>query len=673
LSLTKRNSKKKKLKIKPSYFNMKKSVISILLLALSFQIGAQKKSADLFTVGKRSVSSSEFLRMYTKNQMNKKVDYSREALTEYLDLYSLFKMKVSQAYDINLDTVPSVRREIDSYKKQLSKNYLTNRQAKEQLVKEAYERKKKDVNVSHILLSVKPNARDTVFARNRIDSIYRQIKLGNISFEKAATLYSDDKQSGAYGGSIGYITALQIVYPFENAAYNTPKGKISKPFKTVYGYHILKKNNERPARGQIQVAQVMTEVRKSGGEEGRMKARRKIDSAYAALKAGAEWETVEKKYNEDRFTKNTGGVMPVFGVGKMVPIYEDAAFNLKKSGDYSRVIETANGFHIVYLMKKIPLGSFEDEKSMLERKIQRDGRMRIAQEAFTTQLKQKLNYKQDKQALDALIRAIPDSNLRNGKFDPANYASMNKTIFSMQGKNFTQSDFANYIKVYTRGRIYGGKEKALTSLLDNYSKKALLDYEEGQLEKTNPEYRNILQEYREGILIFELTKNKVWDKAPRDTIGLKKFYQANQSKYMWEPAISGQIYTAKEESNMKKLLKELNKNKNLNPDEIVKNVNGNGVQDKLSVENGKFEQKLFTFKRPFQSGNYMPYYKNKDGSFSLLVVDKVFNEPTQKTLKEAKGYVVSDYQDQLESEWKKELRAAYPLKVNQKVLNSLVK
>jgi peptidyl-prolyl cis-trans isomerase SurA len=404
-----------------------------------------------------------------------------------------------------------------------------------------------------------------------------------------------------------------------------------------------------------------------------MKARRKIDSAYAALKAGVDWETVEKKYNEDRFTKNTGGVMPVFGVGKMVPIYEDAAFQLKKRGDFSRVIETANGFHIIQLMKKIPIGSFEDEKAVMERKIQRDGRMKIAQEAFTTQLKKKLDFKQDNAALTELIKAIPDSNLRNGNFDPSNYAGLNKTVFSMKGQNFTQSDFANYIKVYTRGRIYGGKEKALTSLLDNYSKKALLDYEEGQLEKTNPEYRNILQEYREGILIFELTKNKVWDKAPRDTVGLKKFYQANQSKYMWEPAVSGQIYTAKNEGIMKKLLKELNKKENISPEEIVKNVNGNGVQDKLSVEDGKFEQKRFTFKRPYQAGKYMPYYKNKDGSFSLLMVDKVFNQPSQKTLKEAKGYVVSDYQDQLEQEWKKELKTAYPLTVNKRVFNSLIK
>ena len=651
---------------------MKKILVSILVLAISLGAFGQK-SPELFSVGNRSVSSMEFLHMYTKNQMNKKIDYSEKALQEYLDLYSLFKMKVSQAYEMQLDTIPGVANEIDSYRKQLAKNYLTNRTVKDKLVKEAYRRKKKDVNVAHILVSLRPNSTDTIFKRKTIDSIYRQIKKGNLSFEKAAQLYSDDKQSAQYGGSIGYITALQVVYPFENAAYNTRKGEITEPFRTVYGYHIVKKLNERPARGQIQVAQIMTTVRQSQGDEGKINARKKIDSALAELKKGAPFEIVEKKYNEDQYTINSGGVMPVFGVGKMVPIYEDAAFALKKEGDISRVIETANGFHIIMLKKKIPLGSFENEKGIIEKLIQRDGRITVAQDAFVEQLKKKLNYKEDRFALRELIDAIPDSNMRNGKFDPNNYGRMTKAVFTMDGTKFTQADFANYIKRYTRGRIYGDKNSSLSTLLKNYSKKVLMDYEETQLEKENPEYRSILQEYREGILIFELTKQKVWDKAPRDSVGLEKFYQVNQSKYMWGPAVTGQLYTAKDESYIKKVVKELNKESKKSPAEIVKDANGNGSQDKVSVEEGKFEQKRFEFNRPYASGKYMPYFKNSDGSYSLLVVDEVFNAPTQKTLKEAKGYVISDYQDQLEREWKEELRAKYPLKVNMREFNKMIK
>lgn len=654
---------------------MKNLLLSILVLSISASSIGQNKSPELFSVGNRSVSSSEFLRMYTKNQMNKKVDYSKPALQEYLDLYSLFKMKVSQAMEMQLDTIPAVASEIDSYRKQLAKNYLTNRTVTDRLVKEAYDRKKTDVNVAHILISLRPNTNDTVFQKKTIDSIYRQIKKGKLSFERAAQLYSDDKQSGQYGGSIGYITALQIVYPFENMAYETPKGEITEPFRTVYGYHILKKLNERPARGQVQVAQIMTTVRKSLGEEGKQAARAKIDSAYQELKNGVPFDQVEKKYNEDQFTKNSGGVIPVFGVGKMVPVYEDAAFGLKKKGDFSRVVETANGYHIISLMKKIPLGTFEDEKGLLEKLVQRDGRITIAQDAFVAELKQKFNYKENRAALNELIMAIPDSNLRNGKFDPENYRKMTKTIFSLDGIKFSQADFAKYIKVYTRGRIYGEKENAISTLMDNYAKKVLQDREEVLLEEENPEYRNILQEYKEGILIFELTKQKVWDKAPKDSVGLENFYNAHQSEYMWTPAFKGQVYTVQDESFAKKLVKELNKPGKKTPSIIVKEVNGDGPQDKARVEEGKFEQSRFAedVKRPFVAGKYLPYFKNKDGSYTLIMVDEVFNSPTQKTLKEAKGYVISDYQDQLEKEWKAELRAKYPLKVNEREFKSLVK
>ncbi len=654
---------------------MKKTILLFLFLAVSFGIAtAQQKSPVLFDYGKKSVTTAEFMRMYTKNLNNKKADFSKKALTEYLDLYSLFKMKVADAEEALLDTLPTIQKEIASYRKQLSNQYLTNREVTEDLVKEAYNRKKKDVEVAHIMISVSPNSTDTMKQRKLIDSLYKQITRGKLSFEKAAKNYSADKQSAENGGYIGYITGLQVVYPFETAAFVTPKGKVSKPIKTVYGYHLVKKINERPARGEIQVAQIMTLVRKSDGEAGRLKARAKIDSAYMELKSGAEFDDVVYRYNEDQFSKNTGGVLPVFGVGKMVAQYEDAAFALKKRGDFSEVVETENGFHIIFFMKRIPMKSFEDEKRVLQKQVERDGRIKIAQEQFLIELKQRLNYKPNASALTALINAIPDSTLRNGSFDPMDYSRMTKPLFTMdETASLNQADFANYIKKYTRGRIYGDKKSSISSLFDNYVQKVLLDYEEAQMRESNPEYRNLLQEYREGILIFELTDQKVWGKAPRDSVGLQKYFDQNRSKYVWAPAVSGQLYRAKNEASVLKVVKELNKRSKLNPSEIVKNANGDGPQDKVSVEEGKFEQKKFTFNKAFKAGKYMPYYKNKDGSYSLLVVDKVFNSPTRKTLDEARGYVISDYQDQLEKEWHSQLRAKYPVKVNQKVFNSLVK
>lgn len=654
---------------------MKKAVLLFLFSIISVGIAtAQQKSPVLFDYGKQSVTVSEFMRMYTKNLNNKKADFSRKALTEYLDLYSLFKMKVADAEEALMDTLPNIQKEIGSYRTQLSNQYLTNREVTDDLVKEAYERKKKDVEVAHIMISVSPNSTDTIMQRRLIDSLYTQITSGKLSFADAAKKYSADKQSGENGGYIGYLTALQVVYPFETAAYETPIGKVSKPIKTVYGYHLVKKINERKARGEIQVAQIMTVVKKSEGEEGKRKAKAKIDSAYQELKSGQEFDNIVSKYNEDQFSKNTGGVLPVFGVGKMVANYEDAAFALKKRGDFSPVIETENGYHIIYLMKFIPIQSFEDDKRILQKLVERDGRIKVAQEQFVMELKKKLNYKENPSALNALIDAIPDSTLRNGSFDPKNYERMQQPLFTMdESSSLNQADFANYIQKYTKGRIYGDKKSSLSSLFSNYVEKVLLDYEEAQMRESNPEYRNLLQEYREGILIFELTDQKVWGKAPKDSVGLQQFFDKNRSKYMWDAAVSGQLYRAKDEANILKVVKEINKSGQQTPAEIVKNANGDGPQDKVSVEEGKFEQKKFSFTKAYKAGKYMPYYKNNDGSYSLLVVDEVLDTPTQKTLDEARGYVISDYQDLLEKEWHSQLKAKYPVKLNQKVFDGLVK
>lgn len=633
---------------------------------------AQSRSPELFSVGGKSISADEFLRMYTKNLNNKKPDFSKKALQDYLDLYSLFKMKVAEAEDLALDTLPSIRQEFGQYQKQLANNYLTNKDVTDQLVKEAYERMKKDVRVSHILISVSPGSSDTVAQYQKIDSLYKEISSGRLDFGNAAKLFSYDKASAANFGDIGFFTAMQVVYPFENVAYETPVGKLSKPFRTPYGFHILKKTGERPARGQIQVAQIMMRVKESEGPAGVEAAKKKIDDVYALLKSGKKFNDLVKQYNEDEFSKNTDGVLPYFGVGRMVENYEDAAFALKKPGDFSEPVRTKNGFHIISLLNKKALEPFDSLKSGLEKQIQRDGRIKVAQDKFLDEIKTKVNYKPNVTAYNELVQAIPDSVLQKGGFDPLSYKKMTKNIFTMNHLSMTQSDFANYIQEYTRGKMYGPKESSLKALYDNLIQKICMDYEEKQLEQTNPEYKNLLQEYREGILIFELTDQNVWGKAPKDSIGLKNYYEGHKVNYQWKPAISGVLYKAKDEDNMKKLLTILNGTKKMTVGEIVKAVNGDGAQDKLSAEEGKFEQNRFSFKAPFVAGKYMPYYKNADGSYSLLDVKEVYNNATQKTFDEAKGFVISEYQDELEKQWHSQLKAKYPIQLNQKVFESLV-
>jgi len=656
---------------------MKRIIYSVALLcitSMNFQTVAQPKQADaiLFTYGGTPVGKSEFLRMYTKNINNQKPDYSEKALREYLTLYSRFKMKVAESEKLKLDTLETISGELGGYKKQLSKTYLTDKEVTDRLVKEAYERMKKDVRVSHILISVPRGSDDTIAAFTRMGSIYKALSNG-ADFSTVAKAVSEDRQSAVNGGDIGFITALQVVYPFESAAYTTQVGMISKPFRTIYGFQLLKKTEERTARGEIQVSQIMATVQKSSGKEGELAAKARIDSVLQMLKNGDKFESLVAKYSDDKFSKNSEGVLATFGVGQMVPDFEDAAFALKNKGDLSIPIRTDYGFHIIKLIKKIPLRPYDSVKTEITKRVEKDGRIETARQLFTNKIKAKVNYVDHPEALTELLNAIPDSTVRNGSFKGDDYEVFSKPLFQMTGVTFNQSDFAHYIETYTKGKIYGQKESTLRALFKNYSDKVLMDYQENRLIDENEEYRNLITEYRDGIMLFELTDRMVWSKASSDTTGLEKFYSNNKSKYMWQPAVTGDIYKSVDEAVAKRVVTEINNPGNKTIEEIVKAASGDGAQNKVFYESGKFEKSKFPAGTKFEAGKTTPYYKNEDGSYSMINVKEVFNTPTQKTLSEARGYVISEYQEYLEKEWIKSLEAAYPVKVNESTLKSMVK
>lgn len=655
---------------------------TLKLLAVTVAIFANtnidaQKNADqvLFTFGGNEVKKSEFLRMYTKNINNQKPDYSEKALREYLTLYSRFKMKVAEAEKMHMDTLPTIKNELGTYKKQLAKTYLTDSDMTDKLVKEAYERMKKDVRVAHILVSIPRGTDDTLAAYRKIDSLYKQIQKG-ADFASVAKAMSEDKPSAEKGGDVGYFTAMQIpAYGFESAAYNTPVGAVSGPVRTAFGYHLIKKLEERGARGEIQVAQIMLNVKKSEGEAGDAVAKRRIDSLAKVLKQGANFENLVELYSDDKFSKNTKGVLASFGVGQMVPAFEDAAFGLKVPGDYSAPVRTDYGYHIIKLIKKTPLRPFDSMKTEIKKKVEKDGRIDVAREQYTIKVKQKLNYKEDPAALMELINAIPDSTLRNGSFKGSTYGRYTKNLFQMSGTIFSQADFANYIQDYTKGKIFGAKELTLKSLFKNYSEKALYDYQENKLIDENEEYKNLLTEYRDGIMLFELTDKMVWSKASQDTAGLDKFYQSNKAKYVW-PAniVKANLYKTRDEEYAKRVVKALNDPRvNGTQEEVSKSANGDGAQNNVVFENGKFERSRFPENLKLEAGKYAPYYKNEDGSYSIVDVKEIYPNTTQKTLTEAKGYVISDYQEYLERKWIADLESAYPVVIKETTLKSMIK
>ncbi len=634
----------------------------------------------LFTFGGTPVDKDEFLRVYKKNAINQQPDYSRDALKEYLDLYSLFRMKVKEAELQHMDTISSIRYELGNYRKQLAQTYLTDEDVSKRQIEEAYARLKENVKVSHILILSSPMApaKDTVAPYSKIDSIYNQVVTGKADFAKMAELYTDDKSTREKGGEIGYITALQTPYAFENAVYNTPTGKISKPFRTQYGYHIVKVTDRKPAQGEVKVAQIMIAAPKAKGELEIAEAEKKAKQVKAELAKGAKFEDLVAKYSEDVYTKDNGGELEKFGIGAYVPEFEKAAFALKKPGDISDVVKTDYGFHIIKLIEKYPIKPFDSMKAELKARVDKDDRAQVARETYFNGIKNKNKFKEYPQNFELVKKwftsNIPDTGKNANRFSAKDYNGTDHTVFELKGTAYKASDLLTYAESVTQGRVMGPRDLIFKNIYDNYVKTVVSDIEEENLVNEKPEFRNLMNEYRDGIMLFELMDRNVWGKASKDSTGLKDFYNKQNGKYKWQPGFRGSVYTFKTEADMKAGLKLIGK-KDMTDEKIVKELNTDKNPGAVSIQKGYYEfGKFKDFPRSaIQKGNVTEAKKNEDGSYTVVYATEVYEAENPKTLDEARGYVIAEYQDYLEKTWNEKLRAKYPVKVNEDAFNSMVK
>lgn len=648
----------------------------LFLACISSAVCAMSANAqNLFTYGAHSVNKDEFLRVYKKNSINKKPDMSDTALRSYLDLYALFRMKVAEADKQKLDTVESIQKELDNYRKQLAKNYLTDDQVIGKLIREAYDRMKENVHVAHILISCTAGA-DTTAPFKKIDSIYHVIESGKADFASMAKEFSEDKGTKDNGGDVGYFTSLQTVYQFENMAFVTPVGKMSKPFRTQFGYHILKVLDKRPDRGQVKVAQIMIMTPKSKGEEGIAAAHKRADSVEAMLKAGVPWADLVTKYSEDQYSMKDTGILKPFGAGRMVPEFENAAFALKKPGDISEPVKTDYGFHIIKLIAKIPLAPFDSMQPQIKHKVENDARAQFAKEIFFNKIKEKNGFKEytaNVKEISDKIASVPDTGKNARAFNGDDYRNMTKPLFTLAGKNYTQNDFAKFAERLMHGKLNGPKATVLSDAYKLYVNNVVNDFEEHKLVQENPDFRNLMEEYRDGIMLFELMDRNVWSKAAHDSVGLAAFYGQHKGKYMWEPGFEGAVYKFKTKALFDSGMTMLRAG-NVTDEEMVKQMNTSAHPDGVSVQRGRYE--FSRFKEATQAellADKIKVLPPASGSYTVVYAKEVYTSAGQKSLAEARGYVVAEYQDYLEKQWNEKMRKQYPLKVNETVFKSMVK
>jgi len=506
------------------------------------------KESILFSIDGDPTIADEFIYVYEKNNFNNDSLYFEQDVDEYFDLFVNFKLKVQAAKSEGIDTTQAFLDEFNTYKDQLIKPYLAETKAQEKLVKEAYERMKYEVDASHILISVDQNASpdDTLKAYEKISEVYQKAKSGE-DFEELAMEYSEDPSAKSNKGRLGYFTAFQMVFAFEDAAYNTPADSISEIIRSRFGYHILKVHDKRPYSGKVKVSHIMITNQNGTVDENTMK--NKIFEIHDQVVGGADWNELCQRYSEDQRTKNNGGTLPFIGLRQINDeAFESVAFGLQTPGEISDPVRSRFGWHIIKLEEKQSIQPFEEVKEELEQKVSRDERSRISQVAVIARLKEQNNFQQNHDVRDRFL-TLADSTLLDGKWSmPKSDSLADLTLFSIEGVNYKVDEAAGYINKNQRRRININPKQYLNELIDQYIEKALMDFEEKQLIEKNRDFRMLLNEYYEGILLFEIMNKNVWGKAVEDTVGLRAYFENHRDKYSWGTRADAVILETKNRS-----------------------------------------------------------------------------------------------------------------------------
>ena len=639
---------------------MKKIGLSILCGVFAFAISAQ----DLLTIDNQRISLDEFKNVFYKNNNN--TELTKEYLDEYMQLFVNFKLKVKEADELGLDTIESFISELDGYRIQLAKPYLKNKEFDKNMLTEAYNRMKLDIKASHILIKVDENAslQQKNKAYDKILSIRSSILDSTISFIDAAKLHSDDKSALNNGGNLSYFTAFMMVYDFESAAYSTKIGEISMPVKTKYGYHIISVSDKRKAFGEVKVAHIMFKSNEGADDNKLKEAKDNIYKVAELLNDGEVFSDVAERFSEDRSTAVKGGNLPAFGVGKMVPEFESVAFGLKQVGDVSNPFRTQYGWHIITLLERKEIPEFELVKAELKTKIESDSRNELSKEALFTKLHKTYKVVNNPKVFTAFRKKTANA-IALGKFKSS--LKDNSKLVSINGKGITVNSFVNYILSNQKSG------NNIDQLYIDFINEELLAYEESQLEINYPEYKNLLQEYRDGILLFNLTNTKVWTKAVKDTIGLQNFYSENMSNYLWSDRVDATIYSSIDLATAKAVKRAIYKKHrgNLTDSKILTEINDNApLSLQINSKNFVKGENKFIDSVDWKIG-IAKDIKTKDGSYIIIDIKEVLSSGIKK-LNETRGKVISDYQNALEKEWIAELLKKYNVSVNKDVLYTLI-
>ncbi len=635
--------------------------LALFLLTIAFIAFANAQS--VFTYGSKAVMKDEFLKAFNKNPDT--VADRKKALKEYLELYINYKLKVQAAYDAGLQNDPSQQSELENFKKQIADNIINKEARIDDLVKEAFERSQKDIHLAQVFVEVAAGA-DTVEAYKKIRAAYEALK-GGEEFSKVSETFSSDLSIRQNGGDIGFITVFSLPYELENVVYSLKPNSFSAPVRSKIGYHIFKNVGERKALGTRRVAQILIAVPPDASAQQKAAIAYTADSVYTLLQKGVPFESLVRSISNDMFTQNNNGELAEFGVGQYSPVFEQAAFSLTKPGEFSRPFVTGYGYHILKLLEAKPVAANTDDAlimASLKEKVQNDGRLNRAKQLLADKYIRLTKYKPAVYN-EAELWRYTDSAMKNGKtigFKQVNDATV---LFSFAKQNVKAGDWVNFVKA-TRNSPAETLQKNYQDLMNEYVKVAATEYYKNHLEDYSPQYKMQVREFKEANLLFGIMEREVWGKANADTSGLQSFYNKNKTKYQWAPGADALMFTC----SSRQIADELQAKLTNNPANwrTVAEAFGNHV----NADSSRYElSQLQAEKVHVTPGMITAPVKNPDGTYTFNYIIKVYPVKEQRSFDDARGLVISYYQQVLEEKWLAELKKKYPVKVNQPVFNSI--
>ena len=640
------------------------SLLFTLLIATS--LSAQ----TLFTYADKKVSTSEYTKAFNKVYPAPVLDKAKK-MRQYLDLYINSKLKIHEATIRGYDTIPGFVEEYTALRNQVIENYMSDAQSLNTLVNEAFDRSQKDIKVQHIFIPYHSGANysDSSVVKLKIQEAYMELQSGK-GFDDVALKFSADPSVTQNKGHLGYITVFSLPYQFETIIYNLAPGKFSAPYRSNSGYHIFKKLAERKAVGRIKVSQILIAVPPGSDSAAKKQLAELADSLYNRLQKGDDFGKLATAFSNDVVSAASNGSMPEFGLGTFDPAFEAAAFSLAKNGEISKPFLTNHGYHIIKRTSLTPPQAVKNKKSldMIRTLVEKDGRVNVAKDKLYSKILAQTGYKQFN-VDQAMLQMYIDSVMASRPPSLGNPVNKSTALFSIGQSTKTVNDLLTY-SIANRYKTDGSGLKPFNELTEEFKRNAVMEYYRAHLEEFNEEFNMQMKELKDGNLFFDIMMREVWSNAQSDTAGQRKFYDQNLSKYKWNYSADAVIFYCGDATTAKSFRDLLVKDKSK-----WKTVLEN-FSDKITSDSARFEVTKIpgAQKTTAKAGTITNIVNNKDdNSASFAIIFKIYPLPGQKTFADARGDVVSDFQDSIDKKWIAELKKKYPVKVNEEVLKTIAK